>query len=397
MRLTLIKAIVMAAGLLALSPFASAVDTPFVHPGILTGQAELIAIRQHIATKDSKDVIFAGYESTMRTRFADVDFVPKPHARPKRMKATAPGEDGPPVDQRNSAMTAYTLALRWAVAGDSPARDKAIQIMDAWADVYEDQEGDENRFLDTSWATMPWCSAAELIRHADVGGKTADWPAERIEKFKTMVRRMNAQSSQIIVKPFNPGSNWGTSSMLADMSAGVFLDDRAMYERGRDALLKRMPDIVKKDGYCNEVFRDPWHGIVALTGTIQAAEVGRHQNDLSIYDAKYDDQADPRLLIAVRWYANPLRGKGVDLPPMGGAKWKPKPWTFDAKNTSKNTGGFEIALNFYQWIEPSKGLEGFRDAVLKTYRPSGQDNALFIESDTLTHGDLYAPGPFRPQ
>ena len=380
---------------LAACCFASALHAAdeFHHPGILTSQAELEAIQQHVAGKDADDPIYAGYVSTMKTRFADVDFKPIVHARPKRLRPPPrPGADGPPVDQRNSAMTAYTLALKWAVVGDEKARDKAIQIMDAWSSVYEDQEGDENRFLDTSWATMPWCAAAELIRYARVDGKVADWPAADVEQFKGMIRRMNAQSSQIIVRPFNPGSNWGTSSMLADMAAGVFLDDRAIYQRGRDAMLKYMPNIIKKDGYCNEVFRDPWHGIVALTGTIQAAEVGRHQDDLSIYHATYDGQDDPRLLISIRWYADPLRGKPVDLPPMGGKRWKPDPWQFDAKNTSKNTGGFEIALNFYQWIEPSKNVSEFRDAVLKTYRPSGQDNALFIESDTLTHGDLNRPG-----
>jgi hypothetical protein len=74
---------------------------------------------------------------------------------------------------------------------------------------------------------------------------------------------------------------------------------------------------------------------------------------------------------------------------MGGARWKPNPWSFVA--ASRNAGGFEIALNFYQWIEPSDNIAEFRDAVLKTYRPSGQDNSLFIESDTLTHADLYKP------
>ena len=367
-------------------------QTPFVHPGLLSGAEDLAAIQKRVAAHDPTDPIVAGYDSTMGTRFADVDFMPKPHARPQRIKGPkVPGEDGPPVDQRNSAMTAYTLALKWAVVGDAKARDKAIAIMNAWSAVYEDQEGDENRFLDTSWATMPWCSAAELIRYAKIDGKIADWPADQVEQFKGMIRKMNAESSQIIVKPFNPTSNWGSSAMLADMAAGVFLDDRAVYTRGRDAMLKYMPGIIKKDGYCNEVFRDPWHGIVALTGTIQAAEVGRHQGDLSIYHAKFDGQDKPRLLVSIKWYADPLRGKGVDLPPMGGEKWKPKPWTFNADHTSKNTGGFEIALNFYQFVEPSPGLVEFCDAVLKTYRPSGQDNALFIESDTLTHGDLNAP------
>ena len=76
---------------------------------------------------------------------------------------------------------------------------------------------------------------------------------------------------------------------------------------------------------------------------------------------------------------------------MGGPKWKTKPWVFTAKNSSRNTGSFEMALNYYQWIAKAKGLEDFRDAVLKTYRPSGQDNGIFISSDTLTHGDLDMP------
>jgi hypothetical protein len=359
---------------------------PFMHPGIFTSQAELAALQKHIATKDPDDVNYSGYVSTMKTRFDDLNYTPHPIAKPQRMKLK---DQDPPALQREAAMTAYTLTLKWVTTGDKAARDKAIAIMNAWADVFEGNEGDENRFLDSAWVVTVWCAAGELMRYGQYDGKTAEWPADQVEKFKTMIRNLEAESSQIIVRPFNPGSNWGTSSMLGDMASGVFLDDRAIYTRGRDALLKYMPDIIKKEGYCNEVFRDPWHGTVALTGAIQAAEVGRHQNDLSIYHVKYDQQTDPRLLIAIRWYADPLRQIPVAMPPMGGPKWEPKPWTFVA--ASRNSGGFEMALDFYQWIEPSQNLDGFRDAVLKTYRPSGQDNALFIESDTLTHGDLYNP------
>jgi hypothetical protein len=373
--------------LVATSASVRAVETPFVHPGILTSQAELLAIQKHVAAKDPNDVIYSGYVSTMNTKFNDLNFVPEPSAHPRRMKKK---QDDPPVLQRNSAMVSYTLALRWAVMGDTAARDKALSIMNDWADVFEGNEGDENRFLDSSWVITVWCAAGELMRYGQYHGKTADWSAERVEKFKRMIRNLDAESSQIISRPFNPGSNWGSSSMLGDMAAGVFLDDRSVYTRGRDALLKYFPAIIKKEGYCNEVFRDPWHGTVALTGIIQAAEVGRHQNDLSIYHARYDQQADPRLLIAIRWYADPLRQIPVPMPPMGGPRWKPKPWSFVA--ASRNAGGFEMALNFYEWIEPSDNIADFRDAVLKTYRPSGQDNSIFIESDTLTHGDLYKPG-----
>ena len=359
---------------------------PFQHPGILSSQAELDAVQKHVATRNPQDANYAGFVSTMATRFADVNFATVPVARPKRSGKKA---DDPPALQRDSAMAAYTLALKWAVTGDTPARDKAISIMDAWAKVFEVNEGDENRYLDSSWVVTVWCAAGELIRHGTYHGQKANWPESDVQRFCEMIRHLESESSQIIVRPFNPGSNWGTSSMLGDMAAGVFLDDRAMYTRGRDALLKYLPDIIKKDGYCKEIYRDPWHGIVALTGAIQAAEVARHQKDLSIYHARFDGQPDPRLLVSIRWFANPLRGVAVPVPAMGGKK---EPWEFNAANTSRNTGGFEIALNFYQWIEPSGNLDGFRDAVLKTYRPSGQDNGLFIESDTLTHGDLYKPG-----
>ena len=151
-----------------------------------------------------------------------------------------------------------------------------------------------------------------------------------------------------------------------------------------------MPEIIKKEGWCNEIFRDSWHGGVALTGTIEAAKVGRHQNDLSIYQAKYDGQTEPRIVVALRWYANPLRGiLSEPLPAMGGGSLhKDAGWRYDARGASRSTGGFEMALNYYTRIDHQPGLEGFKDMVLRFYRPSGQNNSLFLTSDTLTHGEL---------
>ena len=62
----------------------------------------------------------------------------------------------------------------------------------------------------------------------------------------------------------------------------------------------------------------------------------------------------------------------------------------------RNTGGFGIALDFYTNVEPTPGRDGVRRAVLTTYRPSGQDDAIDIESDTLTHGDRHGRRWPRP-
>ena len=358
----------------------------FLHPGIFTSQSELEVIQSHVKAEVHGDAIYEGFVSTMKSKFNNLDYSPQPIANPTRHDRKP---DDSCVDERNSAMIAYTLTLRWVSTGDTKSRDKAQELMADWADVFKTHVGDENTYLDSSWVITVWCAAGELMKYGKWDGHAANWPADQQEKFNQMIRNLEAKSSIIITKPFNPGSNWGTSSMLGDMAAGVFLDDSKMYIRGRDALLKYMPHILTKGGWANEVFRDPWHGTVAFTGTMQAAEVGRHQGDLSIYHAKYEGQDEPRMVVCMKWYANPLRGIPVDMAPMGGAKWKPKPWQFTAgANTARSTGGFEMALNFYTYIQPTPGLEEFRDAVMKSYRPSGQDNSLFIGSDTLTHGDL---------
>ena len=366
-------------------------ETPqsFLHPGVLTNQAELEVIEKRIAAADPNETTYAGYVSTMKSKYANIDFVPTPMARIKR--GDRKPKDGP-VLMRDAAMTAYTLTLKWAATGDIAARDKAQAIMAAWADVYEGSDGDMNRFLDASWVLAPWSAAGELMLYAKVNGKSAQWPSEKAAAFKSMVRKLSDVSIQIFDPKYAPG-NWQTSASLAAMAAGIFLDDPKLYAQGRDYQLQNIPKVLLKAGYCNEIFRDPWHGMVSLTGLLQAAEVGRHQNDLSLFHAKYDGQVDPRLLVCLRWYANPLRGIPVDVPPMGGPKWKPKPWQFTAGgNAARSTGGWEIGLNYYKNIEPSKGLNEFENAVAKSYRPSGQDNSLFIESDTMTQGDLYNGG-----
>ena len=374
--------------LFILVPDAAARRGEFSHPGVLTSQAELAVIQSRVADAAAGDATCAGFVATMATKYADLDFVPQPVARVRR-------GDRKPQDSavlmRESAMTAYTLTLRWAVTGDAAARDKAQSVMAAWANVYEGSDGDIGRFLDASWVLTPWCAAGELMQHATVDGKGSGWKPADVRQFKTMVRRLSDVSANIFDPQYPPG-NWQTSASLGNMAAGVFLDDRALYERARDYQLETMPKVLLEPGYTHEIFRDAWHGTVSLAGLIQAAEVGRHQSDLSLYHAKYDGQSDPRILVCLRWYADPFRGIPRDAPPMGGPKWKPKPWKFDAKGAMKSTGGWEIALNFYAYIEPAENLADYADAVLTQYRPSGQDNALFISSDTLTHGDLYKPG-----
>lgn len=365
-------------------------DGAFTHPGIFSSQNELETIRRRVATRHPNDPMVAGWQSVMASHFNDLNYQPEPVAI-----VTRENKSPTPAHERDSAMVAYVLALRWALTGDEAARAKSLAVMKAWADVFQDHQGDVNTYLDSAWVVTVWSAAGELMRHGRYQGRSANWAAADIEKFSTMIRRLEAQSSQIITLERFKGhtGNWDSSAMLGDMAAGVFLDDRNMYNRGKNTLLEFMPHMLHKEGWPTEVFRDPWHCGVTLTGIIEAAEVARHQsNDTSLYEAKYDGQSDPRIVVCLRWSANPLRG--IPSEPMPAFKIGPAflhkeaGWRYDAKGATRNTGAFEMALNYYARIAHRAGLDDLEDVTLHYYRPSGQDNALFLTSDTLTHGDL---------
>ena len=372
------------------STAATDADRRFVHPGIFSSQAELETIRRRVAARNPADPMVAGWKSVVEGKYSNLNYQPQPVAI-----VTRSNKSPSPVNERDAAMVSYVLALRWVLSGDEAARTKALSVTKAWADVFQDHEGDVNTHLDSAWVVTVWSAAGELLKHGRYMGRGANWPAADLEKFAAMVRKLEAQSSHILTDPQWKGhtGNWDSSAMLGDMAAGVFLDDRAMYERGRSMVAEFMPRMLHKEGWPTEVFRDPWHCGVTLTGIIEAAEVARHQgNDTSLYEAKYDGQNEPRIAAVLKWSANPLRG--IPSGPMPAFNVGPvylhkqAGWRYDAKGQTRNTGAFDMALNYYTRITHLPGMDDVKDMTLRYYRPSGQDNSLFITSDSLTHGDL---------
>ena len=386
----LCRAPLLRAQVAAPSTAAADADQRFVHPGIFSSQSELETIRRRVATRNPADPMVAGWQSVMGSRFNNVNYQPQPVAI-----VTRENKSPSPVNERDAATISYVLALRWVLSGDEAAKNKALSIMKAWADVFQDHQGDVNTHLDSAWVVTVWSAAGEILKHARYMGRGANWPAADLEKFTGMVRKLEAQSSHILTEAQWKGhtGNWDSSAMLGDMAAGVFLDDRAMYNRGRSMVAEFMPRMLHEEGWPTEVFRDPWHCGVTLTGIIEAAEVARHQgNDTSLYEAKYDGQTEPRIAVVLKWCANPLRGIPSEPMPafnVGPAYLhKTEGWRYNAKGQTRNTGAFEMALNYYTRITHLPGMDDVKDMALHYYRPSGQDNSLFITSDTLTHGDL---------
>ena len=269
---------------------AADADRHFTHPGIFSSQSELETIRRRVASHNPNDPMVAGWQSVMASRYNNLNYQPQPVAI-----VTRDNKSPSPRDERDSAMVSYVLALRWVLSGDEAAKTKALSVMKAWADVFQDHQGDVNTHLDSAWVVTVWSAAGEILKHGRYLGRSANWPAADQEKFSDddpaaggTIRR----TSSSMHNGRGHTGNWDSSAMLGDMAAGVFLDDRTMYERGKSMLLEFMPRMLHKEGWPTEVFRDPWHCGVTLTGIIEAAEVARHQgNDTSLYEAKYDGQS----------------------------------------------------------------------------------------------------------
>ena len=100
-------------------------------------------MQTRVASADDRDPVVQGWQSVLASKFANPQIV---HKAVPIVRRLGHKQDDPPVWERDAAMVSYTLALEWAIGKDAGARDKAIEIMDAWSDVFRDHAGDENTY-----------------------------------------------------------------------------------------------------------------------------------------------------------------------------------------------------------------------------------------------------------
>lgn len=92
------------------------------------------------------------------------------------------------ADERNDALAAYSMALRWALTGDSQYAAKSIAIFDAWSKTLKGHlstSAPEQVGLQSGWVGTTWARAAEIIRYTG-----ARWTASSVTAFETMLRNV---------------------------------------------------------------------------------------------------------------------------------------------------------------------------------------------------------------
>ena len=224
----------------------------FVHPGLLHSKEELAFVRTKLASRSQPWE--AAWKNLRQSPQASLSYQPHPHAHVVR-GAYNKIDDGSSDLTRDSG-AAYSHALQWALTGKEAHAKKTIEILNAWSSTLESIAGHDAKLL-VGLDGVLFCNAAELIRHSD-----AHWPEDEQARFEEMLRTVFYP----IIKDFYPSANgnWDAAMIQTMIAMGIFLDDRAMFNRAVRYYRKgkgngAIDNYLNEFGQCQESGRDQLH------------------------------------------------------------------------------------------------------------------------------------------
>jgi hypothetical protein len=361
----------------------------FVHPGILVDKGMLDFVKGKLAAgaEPWKDALAQASGNSL----GSLSYTP--HAIATVECGSYSNPDIGCTDEKNDADAAYTQALLWYYGGAQEHADKAIQIMNAWANTLKSHT-DSNAPLQAAWVAEVFPRAAEIIRYSNAG-----WAASDIENFSALLGNVYLPE---VVNGSSSNGNWELSMIEATINIAIFTDDVATFQKGLSMWRKRTPAYIYlstdgatpvppptgsktgsaliafwynqsqfMDGLCQETCRDLGHVQYGLAAMINAAETARIQGvDLISAEQK-------RISAGLEFHAQFIDGATVPSTLCGG--------TLNAVSADPM---WEIGYNQYA-NTLGVSLPNTKALVLKN-RPSGVDHHMVWE--TLTHGDIAGVG-----
>lgn len=329
---------------------------PFVHPGLLHSRSELDFIRQKVTA--GEEPWKSALEKLRATEEASLDYVPKPMAKVVRGARNRP--DIGSTDLSNDSTAAYTHAVQWSLTGKKAHADQAIEILNAWSAALESVSGHDAKLL-IGMDGVKLCNAAELIRHSD-----AKWLPEHQKRFEGMLRNVLYP----VIKDFYPtaNGNWDASMIQTMLAMGVFLDDRAMFNRavdyyrngeGNGAITKYLNDF----GECQESGRDQLHVQMGLGYLGCACEMAWRQG-VDLYG-----EANNRLALGFEYTSKYNLGEDVPYEPYRSVEGRYDYHKISRRGRGRFRPNYERIVNHYHH---RMGLEmPYSKKVADKIRPEG--------------------------
>lgn len=328
----------------------------FVHPGALHTRADFERIKRMIA--HGAEPWKSGFEKLKSHAASQANWrVQGPFANVVR-------------DSRGSrhiaefdadANAAYQNALMWCLTTNRAHARKAIEILNAWSGTLRGITGHDKE-LGASLGGFKLVNAAELLQHTDSG-----WQPQDIAQFERMLRGVLYPVIQNFATFAN--GNWDTGCIKTMLAMGVFLDDRAMFDRAVDYYRRGSGNgalthyIINEIGQCQESGRDQQHTQLGIGHLAEACEIAWHQG-LDLYG-----ESDNRLLRGFEYTAKYNLGKDVPFAPYTDLTGKNKARQISSDGRGRLRPIYEMVWNHY---ERRRGVPApFTREAAEKIRPEG--------------------------
>jgi hypothetical protein len=252
----------------------------FTHPGLLHSSADIARMKTKIAA-GVEPWASAWKAFTNQNRWIASGYTP----RPLEVVGRGVGSTGM-ANISGDCTAAYYNAIAWAITGEERYAKKSVEIMNAWSYQCKEING-KDAVLCAGIYGYKLMNAAELIRATYPG-----WSQKDIAQFKHLARDVFYP----VIKDFSTfaNGNWDASAEAAMISIGVFLDDRAMFDRAARYYLAGSGDgsllhyVINETGQLQETGRDQMHSQLGIGLLSCVAEVAWHQG-VDLYGA-YDNR-----------------------------------------------------------------------------------------------------------
>jgi hypothetical protein len=283
----------------------------FVHPGILAKQANYNFVKSKVqAGQQPWTNVF---NNAKAVRMGKLTYTPSPVSTLKC--ASGSWSTAHPGDANNIACTrarddaegAWTHAVLWQLTGNIQHAQKAISILNAWANTLvniqfntANDPSASNGPLQAAWMAEMFIRAAELIRH---GSPSSGWSTTDAVKFGNWAKSV---FYGYIYKGWWGGNNWDLSMLDGLINLAVYTDNTTMFQQAVDLWKLHVPQYIYMtsdgpkpivvygstnvdatwsnptrymNGLCQETCRDFSHTQMGLGALINTAETAYIQGE----------------------------------------------------------------------------------------------------------------------
>ncbi|KAA6349787.1 hypothetical protein EZS27_002785 [termite gut metagenome] len=335
----------------------------FVHPGVLHTKESMEHLRQLIINKT--EPAYGSFLLLKEHKCSQADY---------RMEGpfqviSRDGEFGYTKSKMEADFSAaYQNALMWTLTGNEAHARKSLEILTAYADSLTLIPETNDAPLLVGLEGLKIIYALEMLKYTYNGVS------------KRQLQKITKMFSEIFIpvmdnfythKPYTNG-NWGPIVTKAYMAAGIFFDNRKMYDKAIDFYLHARDNgtiahyISGETGQIQESGRDQGHSMLGIGAMATVCELAWKQgNDL--YSA-----LDNRLLKGFEYVAKYNLGYDVSFITWIDITGKYCDWTeISDKSRGRFIPIFEMAYNHYV---KRKGLQmPYVLQVLGKIRPEGFD------------------------